>query len=427
MNYDWVDRVIEDTSNGKIYKRCIQSGIDHLPCKKLYKYYSFSSKFTIPNIKDSLIYLQNPTEFNDPFDCNIGISVNQLFRIVFPNLFDEILPNTNSAVREILGSWMLGEPSFGLRHNAKEKLLSLLSKSRPFIDLIKKSNKGEEISDKDFLSFLLADPITSLEILKCYFELESEEEPFALDEKEIQQIIKAPQIVKSLIDNYSDIKDEKTQKVVEILTSNEDFIKKIELFAEAFNINYQKNDLYNFYSSFDDCINQIRDKLGKQIGVECFTQSPTDILMWSYYADKHRGICVEYDFSKLFSTLSNSFLFPVFYSENRPLLNLEKLYDPISKELIQNGVVAELPNIVRSLIIKSSEWEREKEWRIISLSIKSDDDRKIKLPIISRIITGINISDENYRKIAEIANEKNIPIQRTRPNSEKYIVEIIND
>ena len=72
---------------------------------------------------------------------------------------------------------------------------------------------------------------------------------------------------------------------------------------------------------------------------------------------------MEYDFSKLFSTLSNSFLFPVFYSENRPLLNLEKIYDPISKELIQNGVVAELPNIVRSLIIKSSEWEREKERR----------------------------------------------------------------
>ena len=97
------------------------------------------------------------------------------------------------------------------------------------------------------------------------------------------------------------------------------------------------------------------------------------------------------------------------------------------KRCIQNGVVAELPNIVRSLIIKSSEWEREKEWRIISLSIKSDDDRKIKLPIISRILTGINISDENYREIAKIANEKNIPIQRTRPNSEKYIVEIIND
>ena len=44
-NNDWINQVIEDTMRGKQFKRCIQSGIDHLEGKKLYKYYSFSSAF----------------------------------------------------------------------------------------------------------------------------------------------------------------------------------------------------------------------------------------------------------------------------------------------------------------------------------------------------------------------------------------------
>ena len=58
-NNDWINKVIEDTIIGKKFKRRIQIGIDHLDGKKLYKYYSFSSEYTIPNIKNETIYLQN--------------------------------------------------------------------------------------------------------------------------------------------------------------------------------------------------------------------------------------------------------------------------------------------------------------------------------------------------------------------------------
>ena len=103
-NNDWINQVIEDTMRGKQFKRRIQSGIDHLEGKKLYKYYSLSSEFTIPNIKNGTIYLQNPVLFNDPFDCNIGMSVNQLIRALMPDFFDKILPDTNADVRDALSS-----------------------------------------------------------------------------------------------------------------------------------------------------------------------------------------------------------------------------------------------------------------------------------------------------------------------------------
>lgn len=147
--------------------------------------------------------------------------------------------------------------------------------------------------------------------------------------------------------------------------------------------------------------------------------------MWSYYADKHKGICVEYDFSKIFSSLSNAFLFPVYYSENRPLLNLEKIYDPVTKQIRDDRIIEVFTNLMWSWITKSSEWEREKEWRLISFPIKEGSERAVKLPIISRIITGINISDEDYKTVSKIASDKEIPIHRTRLKNDQYTIEIV--
>jgi hypothetical protein len=148
--------------------------------------------------------------------------------------------------------------------------------------------------------------------------------------------------------------------------------------------------------------------------------------MWSYYAEKHTGICVEYDFSKPLSSLPNAFLFPVSYSAKRPLLNFEAIYNPETKQICNEKMIHILPDIIRSLITKSIDWEREKEWRLISFLSKDSPERNVKLPIISRIITGINISDENYKKASKISQDKGVPIHRTRLNNEKYRIEVLD-
>ncbi len=79
-----------------------------------------------------------------------------------------------------------------------------------------------------------------------------------------------------------------------------------------------------------------------------------------------------------------------------------------------------------SWITKSKEWEREKEWRLILFPIHKDCDRKQKLPIISRIITGINISDDDYEKAVKIAEHHGVPIHRTRLKNDQYKIEIID-
>ena len=89
----------------------------------------------------------------------------------------------------------------------------------------------------------------------------------------------------------------------------------------------------------------------------------------SFYASFRCYKIVEYDFSKLFSALSDALLLPVIYSEKRPLLNLNNICDSDCKVINPGKFMNELPNIIRSMITKSIEWERENEWRIVSLSI----------------------------------------------------------
>lgn len=422
---DWINKVIEDTMQGKQFKRRIQSGINHLEGKKLYKYYSFSSDFTIPNIKNGTIYLQNPVLFNDPFDCNIGVSVNQLIRAIMPDFFDKILPDTNTDVRDALSSWMFGGDAPELEEGSAEHLLSICSRSPIFVNMLDKVKSGHDISDQEILSLVVEDPATFSEMIKAYLTIVSKGDTLSFDNIAMQDIIRSPQIIRGLITSVAEINDSKERQVLELLTSKDDFIEKIKSIAALAGVDVLKTDIEKVYSTLDDGIRQIREGLGEQVGIECFTQSPTDILMWSYYADKHTGVCVEYDFSKLFTSCANSFLFPVCYSENRPLLDIQKVYDPITQKIRDDRIVEVFPNVMRSWITKSKEWEREKEWRLISFPIKNNSERLVKLPIVSRIITGINITDENYQLVADIAKEKGIPIHRTRLKNDRYKIEVV--
>ena len=427
-NNDWINQVIEDTMRGKQFKRRIQSGIDHLEGKKLYKYYSLSSEFTIPNIKNGTIYLQNPVLFNDPFDCNIGMSVNQLIRALMPDFFDKILPDTNADVRDALSSWMFGSDAPELEEGSAEQLLSIFSSSPTFVKMLDKAQSGHKFSDQEILSLVIEDPITFSEMIKAYLAMLSKGDTLSFDNDIMQQIVNSPQIISGLIMNVTAIKDSRERQVLEILTSNkDDFIEKVKSIAAFTGVDVPKSEIERVYSSLDDGIRQIREGLGKQVGIECFTQSPTDILMWSYYADKHTGVCVEYDFSKLFISCANSFLFPVSYSEKRPLLDIQNLYDPVTQQVRNDRIVEAFPSVMKSWITKSKEWEREKEWRLITFPIKSDSERLVKLPIASRIITGINITDENYQLVADIAKEKGIPIHRTRLKNDQYKIEVISE
>ena len=65
--------------------------------------------------------------------------------------------------------------------------------------------------------------------------------------------------------------------------------------------------------------------------VGCLTESPCNRLMWSHYANNHRGLCIEYDFSAFNSFSAGVTFAPVIYSSKRPQVP-EKLLTDIARD-----------------------------------------------------------------------------------------------
>jgi hypothetical protein len=95
---------------------------------------------------------------------------------------------------------------------------------------------------------------------------------------------------------------------------------------------------------------QIIDQ-ASQRGVACFTQNFDSILMWSHYADGHRGLCLEFD-TNYVPFRERKYLHQIIYRNSYPLLS------PF--DLIQSP-----DKLIYPLITKSKKWKYEEEWRII--------------------------------------------------------------
>ena len=56
--------------------------------------------------------------------------------------------------------------------------------------------------------------------------------------------------------------------------------------------------------------------------------------------------------------------------------------------------------------------------------VKDPNKRLVSLPIVSRIIMGVNISDENKKKMVEYASNHNIPLYQAQLVEDRYEMEL---
>ena len=98
----------------------------------------------------------------------------------------------------------------------------------------------------------------------------------------------------------------------------------------------------------------------------CFCESVDNMLMWSHYADSHRGFALEYDFRQTFSSpIENTVLLPVVYSEDRLDVSAFMMW----AYLWFNGTHVSNPDTMAHIKValnKSITWAYEKEWRMIN-------------------------------------------------------------
>ena len=93
---------------------------------------------------------------------------------------------------------------------------------------------------------------------------------------------------------------------------------------------------------------QVKNELHKNRGILCFSDKWTNPVMWSHYADKHRGLCLEFE-------VPDVNLAKVHYRFSRLRAELLQLFD--------SDPIVEEKAMLTCLTTKFSHWKYEHEWR----------------------------------------------------------------
>ena len=101
-----------------------------------------------------------------------------------------------------------------------------------------------------------------------------------------------------------------------------------------------------------------RREFERKWGVLCFSKSWRNPLLWSHYADKHKGMCLGFD-------ISAEYLLPIRYQSKRIQVDLVQSYD-------QGSLNVKFMN--RMLRTKFRDWSYEKEVRV-PVELKEIDEK----------------------------------------------------
>ncbi len=178
------------------------------------------------------------------------------------------------------------------------------------------------------------------------------------------------------------------------------------------------------YNNFDKTIiaNKIRECQSHFKVCSLNTYNENNIFhkmnMWSYYANSHNGICIEYD-SLLSNYISNTFDLENILSENDLFMScsLFNINYSINKVCVDDNYIDSAYNnnfkAIETLLTKGKEWKTEQECRLI-VDIKNEYSKNyleiidgktyIKAPPIKKIYLGCKLDINIKKEIVKMAN-----------------------
>jgi hypothetical protein len=112
--------------------------------------------------------------------------------------------------------------------------------------------------------------------------------------------------------------------------------------------------------AISDTFESYRQILLSERGVTCFSEKNDDVLMWSHYAQGHKGFCLEFETSAiLFQNV-----FPVRYCKTIPIANPASIFLAETKEEQLEILDDWSSGWMQMLTTKADFWAYEKEWRL---------------------------------------------------------------
>lgn len=162
-----------------------------------------------------------------------------------------------------------------------------------------------------------------------------------------------------------------------------------------------------------------------RIGISCFSVNPKNILMWSHYANSHKGIVYKFDTNLFNDNKDKKFInkaIKVNYSKNNG-------YELLNYAIVDNE---DSKQYVYELITKAKDWEYEQEYRYIDINttIGQGRNKKFNKQSLKMIIFGTKTSEEEKNKIKDLCMQhgfRHVQFKQARFKNASFDLEIINN
>lgn len=157
--------------------------------------------------------------------------------------------------------------------------------------------------------------------------------------------------------------------------------------------------------------------LQDDLRIASFSESGNSILMWSHYAENHKGFCIKYDFTS--DDFVKSLLYPITYNSQRIIVT-PKIFS--SKGWVTIAALCKAP-----------EWSYENEWRFLNKKLDGYSENTIYKVSVQDSIKGIyiganvDIKSKNAQKLISIAGQHKFPIYQMTMNGNEYKLDIGNE
>lgn len=177
---------------------------------------------------------------------------------------------------------------------------------------------------------------------------------------------------------------------------NDKFEGQLEISYDNMNLNF---------SFLEDMLKKKIDAMLEQVissfYIACFCESVLKDTMWSYYANNHKGFCIEYYFN---SFEAPNFIFPVIYKDTKRI-DIDSLDES---------------EMYLSILTKYSDWSKEDEWRIaLPYYDEKTNGKVIKQPIPKGIYMGVDIENPLKEFLIEYCKERFIELYQMELDDKK--------
>lgn len=174
--------------------------------------------------------------------------------------------------------------------------------------------------------------------------------------------------------------------------------------------------------SMEDIARISRERVYGTVGVFSLTANYENILLWSHYADKHRGFCIGFDARKLY-------LFCINYLKNLESRSLRGNQSIIFRDVrytrnypFINAYRTELnERTLTQLLTKSIDWEYEHEYRIVwfygpDMKLIIDND------IVNKVILGCQMDKRGQEEMISVLRKRSdrIPLFRAKKKIDSF-------